>query len=103
MPSVYREIDEGCSVIMCSPLVSGRNGQTEFPYVSFRGVNATQTIAMCDLSLVGDPETNTSSGDGVQCHTDIQACCSSDEGGITQEHSWYFPDWSFCAILFSFY
>ena len=40
---------------------------------------------------MGDPETSTSSGDAVQCHTDIQPCCSPPKGGISSG-DWYFPD-----------
>ena len=60
------------------------------PYVSFNGENLPNH-GYVDLSLVGDPETNTSSGDAVQCHTDILACCSSAESG-TKTGDWYFPD-----------
>ena len=59
------------------------------PYVSFRG-EILPNHGYVDLSLVGDPETSTSSGDAVQCHTDIQACCSSAESGI-RTGDWYFP------------
>ena len=85
-------------MLLCALLWSLVDSQTEFPYVSFRGVNLLNH-SYVDLSLVGDPETNTSSGDGVQCHTDIQACCSSDEGGITSA-SWYFPDGVFVPFSF---
>ena len=66
------------------------DSQTEFPYVSFRG-ESLPNHGYVDLSLVGDPENSTSSGDAVQCHTDIQACCSAGEGGI-RTGDWYFPD-----------
>ena len=66
------------------------DSQTDFPYVSFRG-ESLPNHGYVDLSLVGDPETSTSSGDAVQCHTDIQACCSTDEGGI-HTGDWHFPD-----------
>ena len=64
--------------------------QTEFPYVSFRG-EILSNHGYVHLSLVGDPETSTSSGDAVQCLTDILACCSAGEGGI-RTGDWYFPD-----------
>ena len=64
--------------------------QPTAPYVSFRGENLPNH-GYVDLSLVGDPETSTSSGDAVQCHTDIQACCSSAEPGMNSGN-WYFPD-----------
>ena len=68
------------------PLVDSR---TEFPYVSFRGESLPKH-GYVDLSLVGDPEISTSSGDAVQCHTDIP-CCSAGEGGILTRN-WHFPD-----------
>ena len=64
--------------------------QPTAPYVSFRGVNLPNH-GYVDLSLVGDPETSTSSGDPVQCHTDIQDCCSDAEPGMNSGN-WYFPD-----------
>ena len=66
------------------------DSETGFPYIFFRGVNLTNH-GYVDLSLVGDPETNTSSGDAVQCHTDIQQCCSSAEPGMNSGN-WFFPD-----------
>ena len=60
------------------------------PYVSFRG-EILLNHSYVDLSLVGDPETSISSGDAVQCHTDIQECCSPAEGGI-RNGWWYLPD-----------
>ena len=62
--------------------------QPTVPYVSFRGMNLPNH-GYVDLGLVGDPET--SSGDAVQCHTDIQACCSAAESGI-RTGDWDFPD-----------
>ena len=64
--------------------------QPTAPYVSFRGENLPNH-GYVNLSLVGDPETSTSSGDAVQCHTDIQDCCSSNEPGMNSGN-WYFPD-----------
>ena len=65
------------------------DSQTEFPYVSFRG-ESLPNHGYVDLSLVGDPETSTSSGDAVQCHTDIP-CCSANEWDI-HTGKWHFPD-----------
>ena len=62
------------------------DSQTEFPYVSFRG-EILSNHGYVDLSLVGDPENSTSSGDAVQCHTDIP-CCRGD----THTGNWHFPD-----------
>ena len=66
------------------------DSQTEFPYVSFRG-ESLPNHGYVDLSLVGDPENSTSSGDAVQCHTDNRTCCTADEGGI-RTGDWRFPD-----------
>ena len=62
------------------------DSQAEFPYVSFRG-ESLPNHGYVDLSLVGDPETSTSSGDAVQCHTDIP-CCRGD----IHTGNWHFPD-----------
>ena len=55
------------------------------PYVSFMGENLPNH-AFVNLSLVGD------AGDGsdsVQCHTDLQTCCSGAQGA--DRGDWYFP------------
>ena len=70
--------------LLCWPLV---NSQT-FPYVSFMG----QTLAnhsYVNLSLVGD---DNSGSDSVQCHTDLNKCCSDTEG--QHRGDWFFPDGS---------
>ena len=57
-----------------------------FPYVSFMD----QTLAnhsYVDLSLVGD---DGSGSDSVQCHTDLESCCSNDQG--PHRGDWYFPN-----------
>ena len=57
-----------------------------FPYVSFLG----QTLAnhsYVDLSLVGD---DVSGSDSVQCHTNLNTCCSGGQG--THRGDWYFPN-----------
>ena len=62
------------------------NSQLTFPYVSFMG----QTLAnhsYVDLSLVGD---DGSGSDSVQCHTDLESCCSGAQG--SHRGDWYFPD-----------
>ena len=67
------------------PLVEVHSQQT-FPYVSFMG----QTLAnhsYVDLSLVGD---DLSGSDSVQCHTDLNSCCSGGQG--SHRGDWYFPD-----------
>ena len=54
-----------------------------FPYISFMD----QTLAnhsYVDLSLVGEDVS------GVQCHTDLDTCCSSDQG--IYRGDWYFPN-----------
>ena len=57
------------------------------PYISFMG-ETLSNHSYVDLSLVGDP---VGGGEGVQCHTDLQPCCSSDEDGI-RSGDWYYPD-----------
>ena len=57
--------------------------QQTFPYVSFMG----QTLAnhsYVDLSLVG------SGSNSVQCHTDLNTCCSGAQG--SNRGDWYFPN-----------
>ena len=57
-----------------------------FPYVSFMG----QTLAnnsYVDLSLVGNDD---SGSDSVQCHTDLNTCCSARQG--PNRGDWYFPN-----------
>ena len=60
--------------------------QQTFPYVSFMG----QTLAghsYVDISLVGN---DFSGSDNVQCHTDLNSCCSAYQG--IHRGDWYFPD-----------
>ena len=62
------------------------NSQQTFPYVSFMG----QTLAnhsYVDLSLVGN---DYSGYDSVQCHTDLDSCCSGADGA--HRGDWYFPN-----------
>ena len=63
------------------------HSQTEFPYVSFRGVSLPNH-SYVDLTLVGGPET---SGDAVQCHTDLETCCIRDRGQH-RAGDWFFPN-----------
>ena len=61
------------------------NSQT-FPYVSFMG----QTLAnhsYVDLSQVGDDGSGSNS---VQCHTNLDTCCSGGQG--PHRGDWYFPN-----------
>ena len=53
------------------------------PYVTFRGVTLPKH-AYVDLNEVMDAE------DGVQCHTDLQTCCSRVED-LVHRGDWYFP------------
>ena len=46
------------------------------PYVSFMG-ETLPNHAYVDLSLVGD---DGSGSDSVQCHTDLQSCCTGTQG-----------------------
>ena len=55
------------------------------PYVSFMG----ETLAnhsYVNFSLVGDA---LDGSDSVQCHTDLDSCCSMDQG--PDHGDWYFP------------
>ena len=64
------------------------HSQTEFPYVSFRG-ETLPNHGYVNLSLVGtnigDP------GNTVRCHTDLQWCCSTVQGGY-RRGDWRFPN-----------
>ena len=51
------------------------NSQT-IPYMTFMGETLPNN-SYIDLSLVRD---RLSGGEGVQCHTDLTTCCSSDQG-----------------------
>ena len=61
------------------------NSQT-IPYIMFMGQTLPNNSYM-DLRLVRDP---LSGGEGVQCHTDLTICCSSDQG--MDRGDWYAPD-----------
>ena len=68
--------------LSCWPLVTSQT----FPHVFFMN----QTLAnhsYVDLSLVGD---DISGSDSVQCVTDLNTCCSSNEG--SHRGDWFFPD-----------
>ena len=58
------------------------------PYVSFMGTNLTNH-SYVDLTLVGRPEDG---GDSVQCHTDLNTCCTGAQGA--DRGDWYFPNWN---------
>ena len=58
------------------------------PYVSFMEMNLANH-SYVDLTLVGDPELN-ASDHTVQCHTDLDTCCSDSWG--QHRGDWYFPD-----------
>ena len=76
-------------LLLCLLLWSLVDSQTEFPYVSFRGVTLPNHGYM-GLSLVGDAEDGS---DSVQCHTDLTICCRSIDGiGYYGRPDWYFPD-----------
>ena len=74
------------SVLLCllSALVEVHS-QT-VPYVSFMGANLPNH-SYVNLTLVGE------AGDGsdnVQCHTDLDTCCSDGQG--SDRGDWYFPN-----------
>ena len=57
--------------------------QQTYPHVSFMGQNLTNR-SYVDLSLV------VSASDSVQCHTDLDTCCSGSQGPHCGD--WYFPN-----------
>ena len=61
------------------------NSQT-IPYITFMG-HILPNNSYVDVSLVRDP---LSDGEGVQCHTDLTTCCSSDQD--MDSGDWYAPD-----------
>ena len=56
------------------------------PYLTFLDNNISNH-GYVDLNTVG---TDTSNVNVVQCHTDLQTCCSSSQG--PDRGDWYFPD-----------
>ena len=70
------------------------HSQTDFPYVSFMGVNLTNH-SYVDLTQVGNPALNDDEH-SVQCHTDLDTCCSSDQG--QHRGDWYFPNGTGLAL-----
>ena len=72
------------SVFWCLVAV---HSQTEYPYVSFMGVNLTNH-SYVDLTAVG--ENKSASGNTLRCNTNLITCCSNEEG----EHrgGWCSPD-----------
>ena len=73
-----------CLLLWCLVEV---HSQTEFPYVSFMG-ETLPNHAYVDLTEVGDD--NGDPGNTVRCHTDLDTCCSSNQG--QHRGDWYFPD-----------
>ena len=61
--------------------------QTEYPYISFMGMNLPKN-SYVDLTTVGDDTSDT--GNTVVCHTDLETCCSSNQG--IHRGAWFFPD-----------
>ena len=68
------------------------HSQTEYPYVSFMGENLPNH-AYVDLTLVGNDITD--SGNTVRCHTDLETCCTINQG--IHRGDWYFPNSSVLA------
>ena len=73
-------------VLLCLLLWSEVHSQTEFPFVSFRGETLPNHV---DLALVGDAVLN-SSHHSVQCHSDLDTCCSASQG--QHRGDWCFPN-----------
>ena len=72
-------------VFICS-LVAVVHSQTEYPYISFMGVNLPNH-SYVDLTTVGDDISD--SGDTVICHTDLSTCCTPVQG--IHRGAWLFP------------
>ena len=51
--------------------------QTEYPYLTFRGYNLPNH-SYVDITEVGDDRFGSDSNT-VQCHTDLQTCCSDNQ------------------------
>ena len=51
--------------------------QTEYPYLTFRG-NNLPNHSYVDITEVGEDSTGSDS-DTVQCHTDLEYCCSDSQ------------------------
>ena len=64
-------------------------------FVSFMGTNLPNH-SYVDLTLVGDA---VDGSDSVQCHTDLDTCCSRSEGA--DRGDWYFPNGT--RLTFTFY
>ena len=81
------------ALILCTlSAVVGVHSQT-VPYVSFMGTDLTNH-SYVDLTLVGGAGSGSNS---VQCHTDLDTCCSGSEGA--DRGDWYFPNGE--RLLFS--
>ena len=65
------------------------HSQSEFPYVRFMG-DILPNHAYVDLTTVGDDIS--ASGDTVRCQTNLDTCCSGDQG--IHRGDWHFPDGS---------
>ena len=69
------------------------HSQTEYPYVSFMGVNLPNH-AYVNLTLVGNDHIS-DSGNTVRCHTNLETCCTDRQG--IHRGDWYFPNSSVLA------
>ena len=63
------------------------HSQQTFPYVSFMGQNLSNH-SYVNLRLVGNEYVD--DGHTLQCHTDLETCCSGWEG--SRRGDWYFPN-----------
>ena len=61
------------------------------PYLTYMGNNISNH-GYVDLNTVGNIDTS-----NIQCHTDLQTCCSRDQG--PDRGDWYFPNGN--RLLFS--
>ena len=62
------------------------------PYIAFMG-ETLPNHAYVNLSLVGDDD---SGSDSVQCHTDLDTCCTTVQGQHIGD--WYHPDMTIVSL-----
>ena len=62
------------------------------PYISFMG-DTLPNHAYVNLSLVGNDD---SGSDSVQCHTDLDTCCTPSQG--QDRGDWYHPDMTIVSL-----
>ena len=74
------------SLLLCLLSALAEVHSQTVPYVSFMGTNLPNH-SYVDLTLVGY---GWGGSDSVQCHTDLDTCCSNAQGD--DRGDWYFPN-----------